>query len=408
MPQADSVDARSQFYIPALDGLRFVAFSFIFLRHLIAIGAWANDSPAVRAVNWFEARAWIGVDIFFALSAFLITEILLRERESGGIKPGHFWARRILRIWPLYYLAILLGFVVLPLLALPGVGPPMGAQAWAELLTTHALPFALLLGNWSTALSGFPSSWIVSPLWSISIEEQFYLFWPLILARVPLRWLPMSLFGTLLLALAYRFTLVTAVPTVTGVRIYSDTLAHIDCILVGVFVCLLWRGDAFRRFGSLRHWSVPIIAMLIVGAMLAAVADVNEITGIRAVWTYLVVAVLCGCLMLCALANPYLGYALSRPILVWGGRLSFGMYVFAAASEAFARTVFPSSTIGYVLLATAATSGLAALSYRGYERRFLMLRKRFSSVRAPQLDAADVAIARAERPRPERASPAGA
>ena len=116
-----------------------------------------------------------GVDLFFALSAFLITSILLREREeTGGISLRRFYLRRVLRIWPLYFLLIALGVVL------------------AHTMATQSLPwyyvagYLLFAGNWVHAVFGRPES-ICSPLWTVSIEEQFYLIWPLLMKMLTRR-----------------------------------------------------------------------------------------------------------------------------------------------------------------------------------------------------------------------------
>ena len=108
----------------------------------------------------------LGVDLFFALSAYLITGLLLRERRSSGaIDVRAFYVRRILRIWPLYYFTLL---ILVPAMSiLPGERMP-----WR-----HFLAFGLFSGNWACAAWGYPPS-SFSLLWSVSIEEQFYLAWP--------------------------------------------------------------------------------------------------------------------------------------------------------------------------------------------------------------------------------------
>src|SRR5207244_6922150 len=106
-----------------------------------------------------------GVDLFFLLSAYLITELLLRERdEFGKIRLRWFYLRRILRIWPLYFLGILIG-VLLPLFDRSEYFP-----------LKYAAVFVLLCGNWLFWL-GMPIQSVMSLLWSVSFEEQFYLLW---------------------------------------------------------------------------------------------------------------------------------------------------------------------------------------------------------------------------------------
>ncbi len=117
------------------------------------------------------ATGAFGVSLFFVLSSYLITELLLREKDLiGTLDVRSFYIRRILRIWPLYFaflaLAVILQWIV------PGQHVTLRAGMW----------FSLLAGNWFIVFHGFPSS-VIFPLWSVSIEEQFYITWPAIVRR---------------------------------------------------------------------------------------------------------------------------------------------------------------------------------------------------------------------------------
>src|SRR5690349_20349803 len=120
----------------------------------------------------FAAGGSWGVDLFFALSSYLITTLLLREREElGCLDIGSFYLRRALRIWPLYFVFL---FGLLPLIRGYFPGDQMSGK--------YLVAFALFAGNWACTLWGYPHS-IAGQLWSVSIEEQFYLTWPLVLRR---------------------------------------------------------------------------------------------------------------------------------------------------------------------------------------------------------------------------------
>src|SRR5262249_30263700 len=120
-----------------------------------------------------------GVQLFFILSGYLITALLLREEARyGRIALRAFWIRRILRIWPLYYLVVLIGFFLLP-----GLDGQLGTSGHRALLQAHLLPFLGFVGNWSMALIRPAPDWL-SVLWSVCVEEQFYLVVPLFIALV--------------------------------------------------------------------------------------------------------------------------------------------------------------------------------------------------------------------------------
>src|SRR5690606_19639921 len=115
----------------------------------------------------------LGVNFFFVLSGFLITYLLLVEKDRfKNINIGNFYVRRVLRIWPLFYFCVLFGFVAFPILK----------EALGEVPDEPArLPFYLaFLSNFDVVYNASPDASVLGILWSVSIEEQFYLVWPLI------------------------------------------------------------------------------------------------------------------------------------------------------------------------------------------------------------------------------------
>ena len=159
--------SKTRFYRPELDALRFFAFLCVFAFHRMDYVA---IDPATQPVSYAIGTAGaFGVPVFFLLSSFLIVELLLRERkQTGSIHIRSFYMRRILRIWPLYF-ASFFGLVALGHF-LPNVGPKTYGS-WAA--------FLLFAGNWYIVRHG----WIagpIDPLWSIAVEEQFYIAVPLL------------------------------------------------------------------------------------------------------------------------------------------------------------------------------------------------------------------------------------
>ena len=161
---------RQSRHIPALDGLRGIAILLVVLHN-------APDFPTHSSgFIWLAAIVgtvgWIGVELFFVLSGFLITRQLLDSQRSGNYYRA-FFGRRILRIFPLYYVALLIGLVVFPLV-FPGAvdsSSPRRDQIWLwTFLFNWAHPFG-------TAGFGF------SHFWSLAIEEQFYLIWPFVVRK---------------------------------------------------------------------------------------------------------------------------------------------------------------------------------------------------------------------------------
>ena len=161
-----------------------------------------------------------GVEVFFVLSSYLITTLLLREADAArtGSTCLPFWLRRVLRIWPLY-LGVLFAYALL-------VGVP----------TRLLVAFALFAGNWGMAAwPGMPTS--LYPLWSVSVEEQFYLAWPLILSAVPRRRLRMTACGSDR-GRRRHARRVVRLGRVNVSAVWMNTAAHLDAIGVGALVAL--------------------------------------------------------------------------------------------------------------------------------------------------------------------------
>lgn len=160
-----------------LDSIRTIAFLSTFMAHAFySTNSDVLNSNAFESVLQFSQLFSFGVPIFFVLSGFLITYLMLTEQEKNNrFSLGKFYMRRVLRIWPVYYLVIIFGFVVFPIVRTYILHQPyvenaniyyyLGFLSNFDQINTNALPFGVGLG----------------PTWSVSIEEQFYLFWPLLL-----------------------------------------------------------------------------------------------------------------------------------------------------------------------------------------------------------------------------------
>ncbi|HEY9154424.1 MAG TPA: acyltransferase, partial [Opitutaceae bacterium] len=166
--ECSSTTATERYYRPELDVLRFLAFLSVFTVHRM-------DHLPINPADHFwlyniSLLGNFGVPVFFLLSAFLITELLTREEEQlGTIHIRSFYVRRILRIWPLYF-TVFFGLVLLNHF-IPYTGAP-DPRSW--------LAFTVFAGNWYICLHGWIPAFPVNPMWSISVEEQFYIVVPLV------------------------------------------------------------------------------------------------------------------------------------------------------------------------------------------------------------------------------------
>lgn len=184
----DTVNSpRKKIYFAHLDGLRFFCFLTVFLFH-----SFHTDDPAIADNSIFRlfkhhlfGNGFLGVNFFFVLSGFLITYLLIEERKlKRKINIPNFWLRRILRIWPLYFACVFLGFILFPLAKKIAGGVPVeNANPW------YYIGF---INNFDYIQKGLPDAPGLGVLWSIAIEEQFYLIWPLVLSVFPIKkyWIP--------------------------------------------------------------------------------------------------------------------------------------------------------------------------------------------------------------------------
>lgn len=356
---------RSQYYRPELDVLRFVAFLLVFLSHVVPgnrdffTGMWIPRKIADGIVGLSAGGAW-GVDLFFALSSFLITTILLREqRGSGAIDVGAFYVRRILRIWPLYFLFLL---AVVPLFRVFVPTDGMSGSYW--------LTFALFVGNWACVVWGYPHS-IATPLWSVSIEEQFYLSWPWILRRCLNHLVAL---GCALLVIAFATRVWLVFHGAAHPQIWCNTLARLDPIACGALLAVYTE----RRPLALSPLSrvMLIVAGLLILTLLGLFGDYE---GNKALITFPA-----GTLASMALLTGTLGIPVrAASVFTYLGRISYGLYVFHMLFiQAFGviDAHDPLSRIPRIVATFLATVAAAACSYRFLEQPFLRLKDKFAHV----------------------------
>lgn len=253
--------------VPALDGLRGFAALWVVAFHVYLCTAPTNRLG--YAVELFMDRGWIGVQIFFVLSGYLITGILLDTANRPDYLPG-FLFRRALRIFPVYYLTLVVFLVLLPALGLEPISlreSLRGAASHGSYARLGEWPLWLYFSNWVTPL-GWPDHGLPH-LWSLAVEEQFYLVWPFVcLLRDPRKvlWACLAVaFGCLLYRVVDGHALGQA-------RMYLWTTCRADALGMGGAVAALQRmPDAqvfFRRIA--RH------GLLLGGALLVVLALITK------------------------------------------------------------------------------------------------------------------------------------
>jgi peptidoglycan/LPS O-acetylase OafA/YrhL len=193
-PASEVINMKKRIYFENLDGLRFLCFLSVFLVHSFnSESSEIKGNPIFHFVRYnLFGRGNLGVNFFFVLSGFLITFLLIEEKKlNGQVNLKKFWIRRILRIWPLYYFCVFFGFVIFPLLK----------QRFGQIPNETANPIYYLtfLNNFDFINRGLPDASDLAVLWSVAIEEQFYLVWPVVLFIFPIKklWIPFLIFITI-------------------------------------------------------------------------------------------------------------------------------------------------------------------------------------------------------------------
>ena len=367
-----------RFYHPELDVLRLFGFLMIFVHHSmphlpefytkLGVPQWAAE-----AISSVAASGAFGVELFFMLSAYLVTELMIRERlAKGTVNLGDFYIRRALRLWPLYLFIL---------------GVAWGMQWWlpGQHIGWKALvAFLLMCGNWWTVFVGFPSS-VIFPLWAVSVEEQFYLVWPWLLRRLKTRGVLWSVPVLLAMATCARWYL--AARHTWESRIWCNTFAQLDAMALGILLAVVLGGTA-PRIARWHRWALVVMGY---GCLLLAASyfriKADPLTASRVLLGYPVAAVGAMAILLGVL-RPNEGNkpSLIFPVLAYLGRISYGLYVFHICGLMFSDYHVPhqDSSLGRYLfrnaVALSVTVMLAIASYHLLEMPFLKLKKRFTHV----------------------------
>ncbi len=363
---------EAAFYRPELDILRFCAFLGVYAVHAVSIPQRTltdHHIPTLigEAMTSLVRAGSYGVDLFFVLSAYLITELLEREKTATRtISLKSFYIRRILRIWPLYYFFLALAAAV------PFLNPGR------EFGSPQVLLFAVFLGNWSFYFLGW-AGYVAIPLWSLSVEEQFYLFWPPLMKRLPRRGLIAVAIGLIVIANLSRYL---ALWRHDGTRhIWTSTFAHLDSIGAGVLVSMWLKGKTPNLHVATR------IAMLL--AAVAAFAVRGHSVGLEpadrlypweTIIQYPLVVVACAATLV-----AFLGMPVRAPALVYLGRISYGLYVYHLTCIFITdRLLRGDPGILHaslrIVISLGMTIAISALSYAFLEKPFLRIKRRFTII----------------------------
>ena len=345
-------------FIPAFDGLRGIAILAVLFYH-------CESRLQGTFLEKFVVWGWSGVSLFFVLSGFLITGIIL---DSGPTSRFYktFYARRFLRIWPVYWLLLFLHYFFFPFV--------FSGYRWMlhDVSTAPWLFLVLFIQNlWPIALPGS-----IGPTWSLAIEEQFYLFWTPIARRLPPRWL--------LLAAAAMLATSPLVRLYCGDRFTAtNTITHLDGLAVGSLLA-----TALRVFA----WPLAAWRWIARGALAVGAGGVALMLYRGSALTDFLLAIGFGGMLLTAL----LGQSPSRPTLycralsfrplAFVGKISYGLYlthilVFSIlggyVDKHLDRFGIPGN-LAIVAIRIAAAIGFASLIWIYFEKPILGLKRYFN------------------------------
>ncbi len=382
---SDQQPGKQKLFFPNLDGLRFFCFLIVFLYHCNeTIFKKISDTRTREVLHFIFQNGNAGVNIFFVLSGFLITMLLIREKEiRNTISLKNFYIRRILRIWPLFYLCVVLGFVLFPLYryhALTGIHEPSGLLYYIFFATNFDL-----IHIWPQ----LPDALTLVVLWSVAVEEQFYLTWPIFIRYVNKKSYPVLFISIILGTLLFRWYYTGHTDADYAVR-YFHTFSVIGDMALGGLVAWYcsYNSKLLRFIKNMPRWQILLLYLLTISAVLFKKTVFYQPLPLTI--ERVVLAILFA--MIIAEQN-YAGRSLfkfSRFKLVSRlGIYTYGLYCLQFVGilavqqlgDKFGLTMHTlTGAITGALIALLITTGISILSYHLYEKHFLKLKDKFAVI----------------------------
>ena len=352
--------SAQRIYFPTIDGLRFLAFFFVFFRHF----------TAYQPSSFLYETGWIGVELFFLISAFLLTRLLTEEYQNkGSINPGFFFTRRILRIWPLYfgYLLFTLFFWL--------------TKDIHHFSTGRLAGNIFFIDNILSAIGYYNDNPFSFHLWSISIEEQFYLLLPF---TVP--WLLGQPKKRVLFLFAVIFTLMLAARYLIVAAGAKHPFIYVlpvsgDCFLAGILLGLGYFDDLLKKMNG--YFCLAAAACML--AVLYFFPSKSD-TGVHQVFVYTLVTIAFVLLFTAVVYSKasIVTQLMNNPIIRYLGKISYGLYIFHIVGIYEAAVLCVKMNIvapeWQLPIALAITIGLAIISYELFEKYFLRKKKKFTTI----------------------------
>lgn len=361
-------DLARPLYFKGLNGIRAIAAWIVIIFHIDQF----SRLFAVDKVGFHETgMAGYAVDMFFVLSGFLITYLLLIEKEkTGSIQLKLFYLRRICRIWPLYYLAVLISGILIYFDIVPEAENPF-------------LSFSLYIffaANLAYALNAVISS--IVPLWSVGVEEQFYLFWPYFIRKISNYIAAFSWFFIAFIALKLAIYLLFSPESAAYLFIMHTSL---DIMCMGAMGAYLVYSDhpllklLYRKEAQLAAWAMLLCSLLYKPLHVFSFFD-HELNS----FFYLI-------LILNVSSNRNSLVSLENRVFNFLGRISYGLYVYHLlviyiVSSFFAQQGIEVSALSMYASVVITTILVSSLSYYYFELPILKIKRRYSVVESTDED----------------------
>lgn len=353
-------------YFPELDGLRFFAFLLVFVHH-------HNLFSEISYLSFFYKNGWIGVDLFFALSAFLFAKLLIAEfNKTSTISFKKFYIRRIFRIWPLYF--VFIGISVGLFLFSNGI--------FSNTIVIRILGLFAFSDNILTAIYGYNSLPFVAHLWTIAFEEQFYIFIPfiiLLLVRSSYKVKLISFVSVLLFFNVIRITFI--LNDVHHPAIWVLPITHFESIVLGIAIGFGGFDFLLKKLNSIFIGFIGII--IFISLIFLPSIEQNSYWLIA---SYSFVGLSTSMVLFSVLNSKYLKLLFSNEIFVFLGKRSFGLYVYHLLGNGFATYIIsqfpeiPSSSIASFIYSLSFTIIASIISFKFIETPFLNLKKKFEVI----------------------------
>jgi peptidoglycan/LPS O-acetylase OafA/YrhL len=376
-PAASTGGKSVKVYFENLNAIRFIAAFMVIIHHVeqfkYILGVPGEGSKVIGTLGK------LGVVLFFVLSGFLISYLLFKEKEvTKTISIKDFYIRRILRIWPLYFLIVLTALFVFPFadfMTMPGLGKDV---VWSS-LGYKLLLFVFFLPNLVLSIYGIVP--FASQTWSIGAEEQFYLMWPVLNKWINRKWTLM--FGIMFGYMAIKYAGIYAFPKSNATTFFNGywESTPIDCMAIGgLFALIVYEKSSLAS----KLKSILFNRWVQLAVLAITIASIGKGIYIYYYLYYEYYAILFGILIMNFACNPKRLFSLEYGWLNYLGKISYGLYMYhtiaIVCSIRFLQKLDLFNNYYLYPVSIAFAIIISSVSYEFFEKRFIRRKHKYSKV----------------------------